>query len=105
MDEEELRILTLTRVGREKVIKYGTYDMTKARAITQDHPFYAKRDDIDEHGNFIEDTNANSSNVQENAEPISDEDASSLAESILHDNFKSGMSQSEVDEMLNGLLT
>ena len=102
MDEEERRILTLTRIGREKVIKYGTYDMSKARAITQDHPFYAHRDDIDEHGNFIEDTQKNAS---VRSEPISEEDASDLASSILHDNFKSGMSQDEVDEMLKGLLT
>ena len=46
MDPEEERVLYLTRVGREKIFKYGTYNMTAQRPITQDHPFYAKRDDV-----------------------------------------------------------
>ena len=48
MDPEEERVLYLTRVGRDKIFKYGTYTMTQERAITQDHPFYAKREDAPE---------------------------------------------------------
>ena len=50
MDPEEERVLYLTRVGREKIFKYGTYNVVQQRAITQDHPFYAKRDDADVNG-------------------------------------------------------
>lgn len=41
MDADEERVLYLTRLGHEKVIKRGTYDMRNYRPITQDHPFYA----------------------------------------------------------------
>lgn len=41
MDADEERVLYLTRLGHEKVIKRGTYDMRNYRPITQEHPFYA----------------------------------------------------------------
>ena len=40
MDPEEERVLYLTRVGKETIIKWGTYDVKNVRPITQDHPFY-----------------------------------------------------------------
>lgn len=41
MDAEEERVLYLSRLGHEKIIKRGTYDVRDFRPITQDHPFYA----------------------------------------------------------------
>ena len=46
MDPEEEKVWYLSRVGREKIFKYGTYTLTHDRAITQEHPFYAERDDM-----------------------------------------------------------
>ena len=106
MDPEEERVLYLTRVGREKIFKYGTYNMTAQRAITQDHPFYAKRDDEQSQqaaGTFA---------PVESSAPIppppppaeaAPEDPNALASQILSSNFKVGLSQEEVDALLNGM--
>ena len=50
MDPEEERIQYLSRVGREKIFKHGTYTVVKERQITQDHPFYAIREPEPEAG-------------------------------------------------------
>ncbi len=114
MDAEEERVLYLSRVGRDKIFKYGTYTMVQERAITQvDHPFYVKRDD------HLEKISApNPADVQESAvseaaaatppppppPPPSEDDAAALAEQMISSNFKVGLSQDEVDALLNGMV-
>lgn len=83
MDPEEERVMYLSRVGHEKIFKYGTYTMVKEKPITQDHPFYAARDEDD-------------SGTQ-------DMDAAQLAQEVLSSNFKVGLTQEEVDALLNGI--
>lgn len=83
MDPEEKRMKILTRLGRETIIKSGTYDMDKARTIIQDHPFYKKIEEKEQ-------------------EP--EENAEAAAVAIMQNNFKSGLSQAEVDAILNGLI-
>lgn len=95
MTDEELNILRLTRIGKEKVIKYGTYDLDTPRTIIQDHPFYAKPEPDAQ----IESPTANA------APDITDEaNADALASQIISSNFKVGLSQEEVDALLNGML-
>lgn len=84
------RILLLSRLGSETIIKRGTYDIDKERPIIQDHPFYA-------HDN-IEDA---SKATNESATLPSEEEAAELASQILSNNFKTGMSQSDVDKYLS----
>ena len=91
MDPEEERVLYLTRVGREKIFKNGTYNVTSQRAITQDHPFYAKRDD------------EGSPDAQGPVADAQPEDADALASQIISSNFKVGLTQEEVDALLNGI--
>lgn len=91
MDSEDERVLYLSRVGREKIFKYGTYTVTKARAITQDHPFYAAREEEPEPA------------TQAPAPPPPADDPDALASQIISSNFKVGLSQEEVDALLNGM--
>ena len=155
MDPEEERVLYLTRVGRETIIKRGTYDVRNARPIMQNHPFYEYKsleegeaylksitsknmDDDDESSKDMPldlaadvspdlslDTSSDSSSgmssdlssqeiagnasdygmQEENSVPEEqNQDPDSLANEIISSNFKVGMSQSEVDEFLKGLL-
>ena len=90
MDPEEIRIQKLIRAGREKIIKYGTYEVDKAKRITQNHPFYVQ----------LQDEPAESPQV-EAGQPQSEAD---LAASIMSSNFKVGLSQDEVDALLRGML-
>lgn len=90
MDHEEERLLRLIRSGRETIIKYGTYDLVKARNIIQDHPFYVQPSTLN---CFDEEPEA----VQA-AEP--ELSAEELAAQITSSNFKVGMSQEEVDAFL-----
>ncbi len=115
MDPEDERILYLTRAGRDKIFKHGTYNMVAERAITQDHPFYAERND-----------NATTRPIRpsyeqeaaptpapaaappepaapEPAAPPSEEDAAAMAARMISSNFKVGLSQEEVDALLNGM--
>lgn len=132
MDADEERVLYLSRLGHEKIIKRGTYDIRNFRPITQDHPFYAyktiaeseeyfkevarrEQEDSDEP---IEQLQAPSDNAlvaddfsQANiatdvlAESYTASDnPDALADEILSSNFKVGMSQSEVDDFLKTLL-
>ena len=98
MDPEEERVLYLTRVGREKIFKYGTYTVTKERAITQDHPFYAERTPEPEPAQ----EQALADTAPANAAPAQD-DPAALVGQILSSNFKVGLSQEEVDALLNGM--
>ncbi len=124
MDAEEERVLYLSRVGRDKIFKYGTYTMVQERAITQqDHPFYVKRED------HLEKISApNPAAMQEQAAPAqaapepavteaaaaapppppppppSEDDAAALAAQMISSNFKVGLSQDEVDALLNGMV-
>lgn len=105
MTEDE-RILMLARIGREKVIKFGTYDMREARQIYQEHPFYVRPEDIEPKSEgMIEEDVVNSmpeaGSPAEEAVPMSDED---LANQIISANFKTGMSQAEVDDFLKTLI-
>ena len=104
MDPEEERVLYLSRVGREKIFKYGTYNMTSQRAITQDHPFYAPRSDTPEPAPAGAQTQeaAPAADAPPPPPPPSD-NPDELAKQIMSSNFKVGLSQEEVDALLNGM--
>ncbi len=85
-DQERLQILT--RLGRETIIKRGTYDVSDVRKIDPDHI----------HGD--EETGEKELQAENSGEDMSDEE---LAAAILQSNFRTGMSQSEVDKLLSGL--
>ncbi len=87
-EKEKERLQVLARLGRETIIKNGTYDVDQARKIDPDHPERNENETVP---------------ADVSQEPISDEDASALAEQILSSNFKVGMSQSDVDAFLNGM--
>ena len=87
-EKERERLQILARLGRETIIKNGTYDVDQARKIDPDHPERNENEPVP---------------ADVSQEPISDEDASALAEQILSSNFKVGMSQSDVDAFLNGM--
>lgn len=87
-EKERERLQILARLGRETIIKNGTYDLDQARKIDPDHPERNENETVP---------------ADVSQEPISDEDASALAEQILSSNFKVGMSQSDVDAFLNGM--
>ena len=93
MDNEEERVMYLSRVGREKIFKYGTYTVTNdQKPITQDHPFYVKRDDV-----------PSGDSMPAPPSPETPEDAEALAAQVISSNFKVGLSQEEVDALLNGI--
>ena len=113
MDAEEERVLYLSRVGRDKIFKYGTYNIVTERPITQDHPFYVARDP----GQKISyippgqtppqpqagaSASAPASGAPAPAEPAND-DPEALAAAVSSSNFKVGLSQEEVDALLNGM--
>ncbi|MBR6159575.1 MAG: hypothetical protein IKQ40_04665 [Lachnospiraceae bacterium] len=116
MDSEEERVLYLTRVGREKIFKYGTYNLVQQRPITQDHPYYVQRDDVQPHVCGY-DLDPNRQNMQESAavpeaeQPApeaaaaaAEDDPAAMASQIISSNFKVGLSQDEVDALLNGMV-
>lgn len=108
MDSEEERVRYLSRVGREKIFKYGTYTVTQERAITQDHPFYVKREDIQAPAPMpepvMEAPPESAPAAQSAPEPApAADDPDALASQILSSNFKVGLSQDEVDALLNGM--
>ncbi len=114
MDSEEEKVLYLSRVGRDKIFKYGTYNMVQERAITQDHPFYERRDETPVKISYVP---AGQSEPEQAAaappppppqesEPsasASEDDAAALAAQMISSNFKVGLSQEEVDALLNGM--
>lgn len=104
MDQEEARVLYLSRIGREKIFKYGTYNVEKARTITQDHPFYEIKEVSEKIRPDFARSDAEPAPAQ--AEPAPEpatEDPSELASQIISSNFKVGLSQEEVDALLNGM--
>ncbi len=119
MDAEEEKVLYLSRVGRDKIFKYGTYNMVQERAITQDHPFYVKREDhLEKISPSVSPDAMQSAPSYESAAPVqeetssavpppppppSDDDAAALAAQMISSNFKVGLSQEEVDALLNGM--
>lgn len=118
MDSEEERVLYLSRVGRDKIFKYGTYNVMQERPITQDHPFYEKRDPgqkisyltpeqfaAQANGQAQKTTNDTSSSASPSVPngPVAEEDAAALAAQMISSNFKVGLSQEEVDALLNGM--
>ncbi len=107
MDQEDEKVLYLSRVGRDKIFKYGTYTMVKERAITQDHPFYAERtDDASMRSPMAEMAEMQrmaGEAPQEAAPAAPDPDPAALAGQIISSNFKVGLSQEEVDALLNGM--
>ena len=118
MDQEEERVLYLSRVGREKIFKYGTYNVVQERAITQEYPFYVKREDGTVKISYIPPGGMPDANANANAqaapaadsapapapEPAADADPEALAAAVLSSNFKVGLSQEEVDALLNGMI-
>jgi len=104
MDAEEERVLYLSRVGREKIIKYGTYNVEKARPVTQDHPYYAMREDPGPvpFKPTLSVPPAQAAQPAPEAAPAP-EDPAALASQIMSSNFKVGLSQDEVDALLNGI--
>lgn len=95
MDPEEERVLYLCRVGHEKIFKYGTYNLVREKPITQDHPFYVKREDVA--------TTASNEPVPVGVAPAEPVDPEALAAQVISSNFKVGLSQEEVDALLNGM--
>ncbi len=95
MDPEEERVLYLCRVGHEKIFKYGTYNLVREKSITQDHPFYVKREDVA--------TSDSNGPVPVGVQPVEPVDAEALAAQVISSNFKVGLSQEEVDALLNGM--
>ena len=106
MDPEEERVRYLARIGREKIIKYGTYTVEKERPITQDHPFFVKREDPGPIQPAFMTGQVNDARQQPEApapEPDPVDDPAALASQIMSSNFKVGLSQEEVDALLNGM--
>lgn len=97
--EEQERLQILSRLGRETIIKNGTYDLMKQRRIDPDHPERNAEDKV-----YSYEPGKSQPAEPAAAEPVSEEDASALAEQILSNNFKVGMSQSDVDSFLNGMI-
>ena len=94
---EKERQQVLARLGRETIIKNGTYDIDPVRHIDPDHPERNESERLAETARH----EGGSAGPEVPDEPISDEDASALAEEILATNFRVGMSQSEVDSYLD----
>ena len=123
MDPEEERVWYLSRIGREKIFKYGTYTVMHDRAITQEHPFYVVRDDMAQTGPVsyvapgqpIPGTEGSTTEAAPAATatatateaapppPPTEEDAAALAAQMISSNFKVGLSQEEVDALLGSI--
>ncbi|MCR5301883.1 MAG: hypothetical protein K6E49_05535 [Lachnospiraceae bacterium] len=113
MDPEEERVLYLARAGNSKIFKYGTYNMVQDRAITQDHPFYVKREDGLQKVSYIppqqasqqaaDDPRQNQTDAGTQSPAMETQDPEELAAAVISNNFKVGLSQEEVDALLNGM--
>ena len=115
MDSEEQKVLYLARVGRDKIFKYGTYTMAAERPITQDHPFYVPREqtrpirpfDMPAENYVAPETTNAAAPMQSEPVPAPvpepEPDPADLAGQIISSNFKVGLSQEEVDALLNGI--
>lgn len=103
MDGEEIRLAKLTRISRETIIKYGTYDMDKAREIGTNHPFYIQLDSSSNCDMDAPDEYGLDDGFVQDADDIVD-DSEALAAQIISSNFKTGMSQAEVDAFLQSMV-
>ena len=112
MDPEEERVLYLSRVGNSQIFKQGTYNVVANRAITQDHPYYVKREDglqkisyIPPQGSaaFPADQAPAGTQSAPDASAAGGDDPEALAAAVISSNFKVGLSQEEVDALLNGM--
>ncbi len=106
MDAEEERVLYLSRVGRDKIFKYGTYTMVTERPITQDHPFYVARDPGQKISYIPPEQAQQQAQAPAESAPAApaNDDPEALAAAVLSSNFKVGLSQDEVDALLNGIV-
>ena len=96
--DEELRLKMLSRARRENVIKLGTYDYNQKQM-----PIF-QRDASSEFALFydvVEDEVLSDVEDAAPAEAASDEE---LAMQIMTSNFRTGLSQSEVDSLLMGMV-
>lgn len=81
-EEQELRTKQLTRIAHEKIIKYGTYNMCSDVQNKTDEPVEEVAD------------------ISSSENELSPEE---IAAQIMSSNFRTGLTQSEVDSILNGL--
>lgn len=101
MSIQEERLQVLSRLGRETIIKNGTYDIEKPREITPDDPEKGRSTIRSTLKKYEKEETQSAAPPQE---PMSDEDVSDLASQIISSNFKTGMSQAEVDAFMSTLL-
>lgn len=93
--DEELRLKMLARARNERVIKAGTYEyIQKEKHIVQDSA-------TSEFAIFYEPIDCSEDDSQDVTDNESSED---LAAQILASNFRTGLSQSEVDSILMGYM-
>lgn len=105
MSSNEERLLVLSRLGRETIIKNGTYDIECAREITPDDPEKGRSTSLSTLRKYEENPQASTSAAPVSTAPVTEAEASNLADQILATNFKTGgLSQAEVDVLLKQLM-
>lgn len=106
MPDQE-RIQVLTRIGRESIIKAGTYDMSAVRKIDSDHIHENDEEQAESGAEFNDGAESGAESDAVAAAGFGDNDSDSnaeaMAEAILRSNFRAGISQSEVDDILKNL--
>lgn len=106
MPDQE-RIQVLTRIGRESIIKAGTYDMSAVRKIDSDHIHENDEEQAESGAEFNDGAENGAESDAVAAAGFGgngpDSDAEAMAEAILRSNFRAGISQSEVDDILKNL--
>ena len=97
--DEELRLKMLSRARKENVIKVGTYDyLTRQKRIYQ-------TDATSEFALFYDVVEDEVSSVpEEESVDVSPENTEDLAMQIMASNFRTGLSQAEVDSILMGMV-
>lgn len=103
MNSNEERLLVLSRLGRETIIKNGTYDIERAREIDPDNPEKGRTTSLSTLRKY-EQTAQKEPAPAPISEPTTEEEASDLAAEILASNFKTGMTQEEVDAFLKQIM-
>lgn len=100
MSKNEEKLQVLSRLGRETIIKNGTYDIEKAREIDPDNPEKGRSTIRSTLMKYEDEPSKIAAPIPEK---LSDEDASDLAAQIIASNFRTGMSQAEVDAFMNSM--
>ena len=111
MDEEEIRILKLARIGREKIFKYGTYEVQSVKNVyIPNHPFYVVPEEVTNTQDVSDDMYASEMGYEDSymsseMEPMAPPPPPAISEAelmtqIMSSNFKTGLSQEEVDALL-----